>query len=37
MFGYAQMQPSDCGETYEIGVGGLLELLLGAVTDVRIC
>jgi hypothetical protein len=30
------MQPARGGETYEVGVGGLLELLLGAVTDVRV-
>jgi hypothetical protein len=30
------MQPARCGETYEIRVGGLLELLLGAVTRVGI-
>jgi hypothetical protein len=26
-----------CGATYKVGVGGLEELLLGAVTDVGIC
>jgi len=30
------LQPSRCGGTYKVGVGGLLELLLGAVADVRI-
>ena len=30
------MQPSHGGETYEIGVSGLLELLLGGVTNVGI-
>jgi len=37
LFWRAHMQPpSRRGETYKIGVSGLLELLLGAVTDVGI-